>query len=74
MDFVSWKGRKNLASALKAIYRATDANGAEAALTAFEAGYWGQRYPAIGPSWRRGLERGYPLLRLPRRGPPDRLP
>jgi putative transposase len=53
MDFVSWKDRKNLASALKEIYRATDADAAEKALTAFEAGPWGQRYPAIGQSWRR---------------------
>lgn len=26
---------------------------AEKALTAFDAGFWGQRYPAIGQSWRR---------------------
>ena len=38
MDFVSWKDRKNLASALKEVYRATDADAAEKALTAFEAG------------------------------------
>ena len=53
MDFVSWKDRKGLASALKAIYRAPDAQAAEQALTAFEAGSWGVRYPAIGQSWRR---------------------
>ena len=53
MAFVSWKDRKSLAAALKAIYRAVDADTAEKALTAFEAGPWGQRYPAIGQSWRR---------------------
>ncbi len=50
MDFVSWKDRKGLASALKEIYRAVDAEAAEQALTDFEAGPWGQRYPAIGQS------------------------
>ena len=53
MDFVSWKDRKSLATALKEVYRATDADSAEEALTAFEGGSWGSRYPAIGQSWRR---------------------
>ena len=50
MDFASWKDRKALATELKGIYRTTDATAAEAALTAFEAGPRGQRYPAIGQS------------------------
>ncbi|MEK9213404.1 transposase, partial [Sphingomonas sp. 2378] len=37
MDFVSWKDRKGLATALKDIYRAPSAEAAEQALTAFEA-------------------------------------
>jgi putative transposase len=53
MDFVSFKDCRGLASALKAIYRATDAAAAKEALAAFEAGHWGTRYPAIGQSWRR---------------------
>ena len=55
MDFVSWKHRKPLAGALKGIYRAVDAKAAEEALNAFEASEWGQRYPAIGQSWRPEL-------------------
>jgi hypothetical protein len=51
--FVPYKDRKAVAAALKAIYQAVDAATAEAALTAFEAGAWGQKYPAIGQSWRR---------------------
>ena len=47
MDFVSYKDRKAVATALKDIYRAVDAKAAEAALAAFEAGPWGQKYPAI---------------------------
>ena len=65
MDFVSWKDRKNLDSALKEIYRATDADAAEKALTAFEAGPWGQRYPAIGQSWRRAWGEVIPFFAFP---------
>jgi len=53
IDFVSWKDRKGLATALKEVYRAPGAEAAEQALTVFEAGPWGTRYPAIGQSWRR---------------------
>jgi transposase-like protein len=65
MDFVSWKDRKPLAAALKAIYRAVDAAAAEAALTAFEAGEWGRRYPAIGQSWRRAWGEVVPFFAFP---------
>jgi putative transposase len=65
MDFVSWKDRKGLATALKEIYRATDAETAERALTAFEAGPWGQRYPAIGQSWRRAWSEVIPFFAFP---------
>src|SRR6185436_14737894 len=47
LDFVSWKDRKSVAAALKDIYRAVDAVAAETALTAFEEGSWGGKYPAI---------------------------
>lgn len=65
MDFASWKDRKALAAALKDIYRATDAVAAEAALTAFEASFWGQRYPAIGQSWRRAWSEVIPFFAFP---------
>ena len=65
MAFVSWKDRKNLAAALKAVYRAVDADAAEKALTAFEAGPWGQRYPAIGQSWRRAWGEVIPFFAFP---------
>ena len=41
LDFVSWKDRKAVATALKDIYRAVDADAGEAALTTFEEGSWG---------------------------------
>ena len=65
MDFVSWKDRRGLATALKEIYRAVDADTAEQALTAFEAGDWGQRYPAIGQSWRRAWQEVIPFFAFP---------
>ncbi|CCW19335.1 Mobile element protein [Sphingobium indicum BiD32] len=65
MDFVSWKDRKPLATALKGIYRAVDAKAAEEALTAFEDSEWGQRYPAIGQSWRRAWSEVIPFFAFP---------
>lgn len=65
MDFVSWKDRKALAGALKSIYRAVDAKAGEEALTAFEASEWGQRYPAIGQSWRRAWNEVIPFFAFP---------
>jgi len=65
MDFVSWKDRKPLATALKSIYRAVDAKAAEEALTAFEASEWGQRYPAISQSWRRAWAEVIPFFPFP---------
>ena len=65
MDFVSWKDRKPLVMALKGIYRAVDAKAAEEALSAFEASHWGQRYPAIGQSWRRAWAEVIPFFAFP---------
>lgn len=65
MDFVAWKDRKALGAALKTIYRAVDAQAAEEALTAFEASFWGQRYPAIGQSWRRAWAEVIPFFAFP---------
>ncbi|CAH2602617.1 transposase [Rhodovastum atsumiense] len=65
LDFVSYKDRKAVAGALKEIYRAVDATAAEAALTAFEEGPWGQKYPAIGQSWRRAWSEVIPFYAFP---------
>jgi putative transposase len=53
LAFVSYGDRKVVATELKGIYRATDAQAGEAALAAFEAGKWGAQYPAIAQNWRR---------------------
>ena len=47
------------------IYRAVDARAAEAALADFEAGPWGQKYPAIGQSWRRVWQEVIPFFSFP---------
>ena len=65
MDFASWKDRKVLAGGLKTIYRAKDADAARAALEAFDASQWGQKYPAIAQSWRRNWERVIPFFAFP---------
>jgi putative transposase len=66
LDFVSYKDRKIVAAALKDIYRAIDASAAEAALGAFEAGFWGQKYPAIGMAWRRVWSEVIPFYAFPK--------
>jgi putative transposase len=65
LDFVSWKDRKLMVPALKAIYRATDADAGRAALDDFEAGPWGTRYPAIVQSWRRNGRHVVPFFAFP---------
>ena len=65
MDFVSWKDRKPLVTALKGIYRAVDAAAADAALAAFEASEWGRRYPAICLGWRRAWTEVIPFFAFP---------
>src|ERR671938_372506 len=50
LEFVAYKDRKAVAAALKDIYRAVDAKAGEAALSAFEEGPWGGKYPAIAQS------------------------
>ena len=65
LEFVSYKDHKAVAAALKDIYRAVDATTGEAALTAFEAGPWGAKYPAIGQSWRRAWSEVIPFYAFP---------
>ncbi|MDN3625774.1 IS256 family transposase, partial [Methylobacterium isbiliense] len=65
LDFVLYKDRKLVAAALKDICRALDAAAGEAALSAFEMGEWGRRYPAIAQSWRRALSEAVPFYAFP---------
>ena len=65
LDFVSWKDRKPVVPALRAIYRAKDAEAGRQALDDFDAGPWGQRYPAIAQSWRRNWLHVVPFFAFP---------
>ncbi len=65
LEFVSWKDRKPVVPALRMIYRAKDAEDGRAALEAFEAGFWGQKYPAIAQAWRRNWDRVIPFFVFP---------
>ena len=58
----SWQERKLLATALRPIYRAPTVAAAEEELEAFEAGPWGQKYPAIARSWRSRWEQIIPFF------------
>jgi transposase-like protein len=61
LAFVSWKDRKAILPAIKAIYRAENAEQAFLRLEEFEA-EWGKRYPAIGQVWRRAWEHVIPFF------------
>jgi putative transposase len=65
LDFVSWKDRKAVAQALKAIYKAKDVKAAEAALDDFADSAWGEKYPTIAASWRRHWSEVIPFFAFP---------
>jgi putative transposase len=65
LNFVSWKERKALASALKPIYQAPNAEAAAAALADFEHGPWAQKYPPIAHAWRRQWPQVIPFFAYP---------
>jgi putative transposase len=64
LNLVSYKDRRAVAAALKAIYRADGEAGAAAALDEFDEA-WGSRYPAITRMWRDAWERVVPFLAFP---------
>ncbi len=64
LNYVSWKQRKTVASHLRQIYTAPNAQAAEVALEQFEA-KWGATHPTIGQVWRRNWERVTPFFAFP---------
>src|SRR5215216_1708940 len=62
--YVSFKDRKAVAAALKAVYRAASAEEAEQHLATF-AGTWDGRYPSISKSWRANWARVIPMFGFP---------
>ena len=65
LAYASWKERKPLASALRTMYRAPTEPAAVAALDAFAAGPWGQKYPVIVALWRRHWPHVAPVYAFP---------
>ena len=65
LEFVSWKDRKAVAGALKAIYTAPTVTQAELELETFEQSEWGRRYAMIGPMGRRNWQHIIPFLAYP---------
>jgi len=64
LNYVSWKERKQVAAALKPIYRAATAVEAERNLEGFIA-TWGNKYRAIGKLWKENWERVIPFFAFP---------
>ena len=65
LNFCAFKDRREVAKALKTVYQATDAKAANQALNDFEGSPWGEKYPAIGPAWRRNWELIIPFFAFP---------
>ncbi len=65
MKFASWKDRKHVAKALRAVYRAADSRAGQAALDEFAEGPWGEKYPAITLSLRRNWDLVIPFFAFP---------
>ena len=64
MRYVAYTERKRVAGDLKPIYRAVNAEAAEAALQDFDE-KWGEKYPMIAESWRARWENITPFLAFP---------
>ena len=62
LQFASWKERRPLAKALKAIYSAPSAEAAAVELDRFEAGPYGERFAGVAHSWRRRWEEVIPFF------------
>jgi putative transposase len=64
LNYVSWKQRKQVASALRPIYAAPTREAAELALEEF-ARQWDATHPTISQVWRRNWERVTPFFAFP---------
>jgi putative transposase len=63
LNYVPWKAHKEMATDLKAIYRAATAEEAEQQLQALETKWTG--YPSVGQVWRRNWARIIPFFQYP---------
>jgi putative transposase len=65
LSYASWKDRKAVAKALRPIYAAPTVEAAEAALAAFAASPWGEKYPTVAPAWQRAWAHVIPFFAFP---------
>jgi len=65
LDFANWKERKPMATALRVIYTAANADAASAALDDFARGPWGRKFPTVVASWRRAWTHVIPFFAFP---------
>jgi putative transposase len=72
LRYVNYRDQKKVASALRPIYTAPNAEQARVELERFDAD-WGQRYPATVNAWRQSWEHVVPFLALARRAAPRGL-
>jgi putative transposase len=64
LRYVNYRDKKKVATALRPIYTATNADAALEELDRFD-GDWGARYPAAVQAWRASWEHVIPFLSLP---------
>jgi putative transposase len=64
LRYVNYRDKKKVATALRPIYRAANADDAAVELERFDA-EWGARYPATVQAWRASWEHVIPFLSLP---------
>ena len=62
LSFCGWKERQKVATELKAVYRAENAEAAAQRLAEFEEGPWGEKFPMIAASWKRNWEQVIPFF------------
>jgi transposase-like protein len=65
MRFVSYGDRKTVATALRPIYTAADADAARVAFDAFTHSVWGKKYPHAVATWEAAWDRFIPFLAFP---------
>jgi putative transposase len=64
LNYVNWKERREVAAALKPVYRAATAEEAALNLETFIA-TWGDKYKAIGKLWKDNWQRVIPFFAFP---------
>jgi len=65
LAYAGWKDRRAIATALRPIYAAVNAQAAQQALDEFAKGAWGLKYPMIVKAWKDAWEQVIPFFVFP---------